>query len=97
MKVSSFIEASKDKSSNPFALGFNGFNCGIGIFHSKVLPKVRKVLKSYNPSSKVKLSHRKLMKPGARGIKCNFHVVEGWIGSEPISIVLDEKYREVKA
>lgn len=95
MKVVKFIELSTNKDINPIKLGFGGYSCGKSSLFSKVLPKVRKVLKSYDPEANLKINHRRLMKPGVRGIKCNFHVVEGWVGDIPLSIVLDENYKEV--
>lgn len=93
--VADFITESTNAEYSPLELGFDIFHCSKGSLYKKVYPKLRRVLKSYDPSAKVTLTHRTLLKPGVRGVKHNFHVITGKAGSTPISIVLDSKYKEV--
>ena len=95
MKVAQFITESKSKDLNPIQLGFTVYHCSLGSLQKKVLPKVRRHLQDYDQASQIKLTHRTLLRKGKRGVKYNYHVVSGTVGSTPFSLVLDNKYKEL--
>lgn len=94
--VATFITESKNSERSPLELGFDVFHCSKANLFKKVYPKLRRELKDLDATARVTLTHRALLKAGARGgVKRNYHVITGKVGSIPISIVLDAKYREV--
>lgn len=94
--VATFIVESKNANRSPLELGFDIFHCSKNALFTKVYPKLRRELKNLDADARVTLTHRTLLKPGARGgVKRNYHVITGKAGTTPFSLVLDAKYREV--